>query len=874
MFRTFLLFVLVCVGNVFGVSYEPKAKPYSTVISGNARFTVLTPRVIRLEWSESGEFTDSASLTMVNRKLPKVDYETKEENGSLFIKTEFINLKYKLNSGKFNEANLSIEYSDGSDDVLWQPGLENTQNLLGTTRTLDSHDGDLYKRGKKRAKLKLEQGLLSRDGWTLIDDSKRPLFDDSDWAWVKARDFSQIDWYFFGYGKNYKQALSDFTQIAGRIPMPPRFAFGYWWSKYWAYSDQEMRQLVSEFEDHNIPLDVLVVDMDWHVTEKSDWYVNGKKTYKGNTWTGFTWDDGYFPDYKYFLEWTDDKKLKTALNLHPAAGIQSHESVYKDFAKAMGVDPSTKQTIDFDIVDKNYAQTYFDLVIHPYERAGVDFWWLDWQQWSKTKIEGVNPTFYLNYVHYTDMQRQRNKRPILYHRWGGLGNHRYQIGFSGDTHISWDSLAFQPYFTSTASNVCYGYWSHDIGGHYYGDKDNAELYTRWLQWGAFSPIMRTHATKDSEVERRIWAYPLEYYYPMRDAILLRYSLIPYIYNAAREAYDTGVSIVRPMYYDYSDKDEAYQYKQQFMFGDSILVSPVVKAIAQDKLYAMQEVWLPEGRWVEMQTGAILDGDRVVSRPYMLSEIPVFVKYGSIIPMQPSNRKASEGIGEQLVLTLYGKGNMQTEVYEDNGDSDRYIDDRFATTSVSAVYDKNLKLEISPVKGKYDGMVSKRQYEIRIPASVPPLSVKINGKKVRYSRELSDNSWSYDGNELCTLIRTSECSVKRKTLIEAKFGDYDAELVNGRPGMFKRLMYINKLIQRERHGRKRWDIRAASYTLSDLAGLSQTGYRVEIGCKNRQAVLKELSEFEDECALFRNAVERNMEKNGTYKSICDFVEVIQ
>ena len=123
-------------------------------------------------------------------------------------------------------------------------------------------------------------------------------------------------------------------------------------------------------------------------------------------------------------------------------------------------------------------------------------------------MPGVNPTWWLNYVHFTDQQRE-GKRPLLFHRWGGLGNHRYQIGFSGDTISVWDSLAFQPWFTATAANVGYAYWSHDIGGHMPGAVD-PELYTRWVQFGAFSPILRTHTTKNPDSERRIWAYPEPY----------------------------------------------------------------------------------------------------------------------------------------------------------------------------------------------------------------------------------------------------------------------------------------------------------------------------------------------------------------------------
>src|SRR5260370_34708913 len=214
---------------------------------------------------------------------------------------------------------------------------------------------------------------------------------------------------------------------------------------------------------------------------------------------------------------------------------------------------------------------------------------------------------------------------MIFPRWGGLGNHPYQIGFTGDTSSVWDSLAFQPYFTATAANVLYGYWSHDIGGHMPGE-ETPELYTGWIQWGVFSPIVRTHTTKNPETERRIWAYPAEYAEIMRDAFVLRYALIPYIYTAAREAYDTGIAICRPMYYDYPDANEAYEARNQYMFGNSILVAPIAAPVSRASQLAATSVWLPPGEWFEWATGARLhsapNGNRV-QRNFALDQIPVF-----------------------------------------------------------------------------------------------------------------------------------------------------------------------------------------------------------------------------------------------------------
>ncbi len=565
--------------------YNPVADPKAVVRAGNARFTILTPQLIRMEWAADGKFEDHASLVFLNRRLPVPNFGADRDNlGAVSIKTESLDLTY-TGHGKFTAENLTITFMLNGKKVTWHPGMPDTGNLMGTTRTLDGALGD-------KTKDPIEPGLLSRDGWTLVDDSSRPLFDSADfsfvngegspWPWVMQRPAGdRQDWYFFGYGHDYKQALGDYTLIAGRIPLPPRFAFGAWWSRYWAYSDQELDDLVRGFRQNDVPLDVLVIDMDWHLTFGPSGAGEKPKDQSGHTmgWSGYTWNNLLFPDPAQFLKHIHEEGLKATLNLHPASGVQPWEDAYPAMARAMGIDPATKRYVPFDITNKKFATNYLNLLHHPLEKQGIDFWWLDWQQEDDTKTPGVNPTWWLNYVHFSDQARE-GKRPLLFHRWGGLGNHRYQIGFSGDTISVWESLAFQPWFTATAANVGYAYWSHDIGGHMPGAV-GPELYTRWLQFGAFSPILRTHTTKNPDAERRIWAYPEPYSDIMRGVYHLRYAVLPYIYTEGRRTYDTGVAFLHPLYYDWPEAPEAYSNKEEYVFGVNMIVSPVVAPWRQD-----------------------------------------------------------------------------------------------------------------------------------------------------------------------------------------------------------------------------------------------------------------------------------------------------
>ncbi|MDP4240757.1 MAG: glycoside hydrolase family 31 protein [Bacteroidota bacterium] len=862
----FFLFLLsICLSiSVFARQNNPVANQAATVIAGNARFTILTPGVVRLEYAADGVFEDHATLTFINRNLPVPAFTRKEKGGWLELKTTEFTLRYKLNSGDFNAANLIIDYAANGKKQTWNISKPNNGNLKGTTRTLDGAVGNRY---NNKDTIRLETGLISRDGWVMIDDSHRPLFDNSDWPWVMSRPQKKAqDLYFFVYGTNYKKALYNFSLLAGNMALPPKFTFGIWWSRYWEYSDVELKNLVEEFRLHDVPIDVLVIDMDWHLVNRPEWFDDKgnrlrDQSGEGYGWTGFTWNRSLFPDPKGFLKWTNENHIQTCMNLHPASGIQPHEEQYEAFAKAMGVDPATKKYIPFDITDKKFARNYMDILLHPYEKDGIDFWWLDWQQWGSTKIEGVNPTFYLNYVHTSDMER-RGIRPLIFHRWGGLGNHRYQIGFSGDTKICWESLNYQPYFTATASNVLYGFWSHDIGGHMQPDHYDPELYTRWIQWGAFSPVLRTHCTKDPRIERRIWAYPANNFYAMRDAMKLRYSLFPYNYSNARLAYDSAVSMMRPMYYDYPVNENAYSFPNQYMFGNELLVSPITKPMGKDPvqgdaLYTTQKIWLPKGEWYEWNTGTLIPGDQIIERPFMLDEIPLYVRSGAIIPMQPDMKRIGEKAVDPLIINIFPGKSGKTKVYDDAGNDLGFKKDEFTFTSISFEKKSNLlKAQIQPIEGSYPGMPEARSYEIRLPLTFVPVSVKINGVLMPFNTGTSASGWQYDGSNLMTVIKTDRFKVSEKVEIEIEFPDLDPHQLSGIIGKAEKVFFVSRQVIAS----SQWQFKV--FNFDDITYAGQTLNRISIHPDNNY-ILSEKAKLENSYAPIMNAFEKHKTLNAVH-----------
>ena len=760
---------------------NPKADEKAQVVVGNARFTVLTPQMIRMEWSEDGKFEDRATLTFVNRKLEVPQFKVRQTRSKVTITTSNVTLTY-VKGEKFSAENLSAEILVAGKKVVWHYGDKDSQNLMGTTRTLDRYYGSQDHPRSNRRRSSMEHGILSRAGWTVVDDSERHVFVpvETHWKnWVECRpDGDRLDLYLFAYGHEYTKALKDYTRVAGDIPLPPKYTFGYWWSRYWQYSDNELRDLVETMRSLDIPLDVLIIDMDWHDT----WGFTSKNSKKDEYgqrigWTGYTWKNQLFPSPENFLAWCKKQNLKTSLNLHPASGIQPYEEPYKRFTEAYGWKEEGK-SVPYKMSEQKWADAYFDTILAPIEKQGIDFWWLDWQQWPTSKyVKDLSNTFWLNHTFDHHMAEKGNERPMIYHRWGGLGSHRYQTGFSGDIHICWEALQFLPWFTATASNVGYGYWGHDIGGHMFHKEDkkeiDPELYLRWLQYGVFTPVFKTHCTKDRIIERRIWQFP-NHMFDMRAAMHLRYALVPYIYAAARETFDTGVSMTRPMYYSHPEHDLAYTSKDQFMFGNDLLVAPIVTPADKVTGLATRKVWLPKGeKWFNMVSGKLYEGsDSEIEIHCTLGENPYFAKAGSIIPMYPKSVRNLQGVINTYVLTFVPGGDGEATIYEDDGKSKDYST-AYATTKVTKRTEGNkVVITIAPREGSFEGATATTSYELRMPANYPPKSVRVDGRELKYNRYAEVGEWGYDGYALAPYILIGEIDNAKGCTVEVEFAEAD------------------------------------------------------------------------------------------------------
>ena len=687
---------------------KPVADP-KAVIGGNAskyRFTVLTPGLLRYEWAPDSQFEDRASVFAINRQLPVPSFRQISKNGILEIVTDLFHLIY--NEGEdFSSSSLSVALKGtfGCHSSIWRYG-EECENLGGTARTLDGADG----------RIALGPGVVSKRGYTTIDDSESMLFDAEGFVATRKKGKGRVDGYLFAYGHDYAGAVKALYALSGTQPLLPRWALGNWWSRYYAYSDKEYLALMDRFEEEKIPFSVAVLDMDWHVVDDPMVKASGK-----TGWTGYTWNKDLFPEPEKFLTALHERKLKVTLNDHPADGVQNYEELYPAMAEAMAHSTEHKDPIHFDITDRSFLNAFFDVLHRPLEDQGVDFWWIDWQQGSHSRIPGIDPLWVLNHFHFVD-NKLHHKRPLTFSRYAGPGSHRYPVGFSGDTIVTWDSLAFQPEFTATASNIGYGWWSHDIGGHMFGGKDD-ELSTRWVQLGCFSPILRLHSSNSQWTRKEPWTYGPEAEKVMTKFLRFRHRLLPYLYTMNAQSATEGLPLVRPMYWTYPKLEEAYEVPNQYLFGHSgLLVMPITAPQDPELRLAKTKGWLPPGRYVDIFTGAVYNGGRNLWISRKLEDYPVFAKEGSIIPLDAATEpKNGESTLEEIEILIVIGADGEFELLEDDGRGSSSEEVKWARTPIK-YSQADGKLTIGPTT---NAISDAREWSVKFLALEEPKDIRIS-----------------------------------------------------------------------------------------------------------------------------------------------------
>ncbi len=733
------------------------------VVVGPARFTFLAPDLVRMEWSQQRKWLDWDTAIMQLRspvRAMRVFAET-QQSGAVRIWAAPGSLEiYYRPPAKFGPETLTVVARGvGGERVFtWKPGTADDKNLGGTRYSLDGvREGGLPP---------LPPGLLSRNGFFFIDDSRTPAIDPAtDWL-AERPDPDAQDWYFCWYGLDYRKALRLASDLMGHVYLPPRWALGSWYSRYWPYTDKEEMEIIRRFRELGIPLDILVIDVDWHL----------------HGWESYDWNPDLFPDPEGFLRWVHAQGCKVTLNNHPGY-LPAADSHFADFCRYIGVDPAGRKGIGINLADKRQCEAFFEILHKPLHEQGIDFWWIDG---NAAHFPGLSSQMWTTKVYFEYTERYTGKRGLLFARYGGHGCHRYPVGFSGDTFAQWGVLKYEIGFTSRAGNVLFPWWSHDIGG-FNGNVLPTELYVRWVQFGALSPVLRLHSNHGV---REPWNYGKAGIECARRYFRLRYALIPYIYSCGYRTWQTGEPLCKALYMEWPGLEEAYEHDDEYLFGDALLVAPVAEPAERTRKLALnasgpvvgqaddgdqvayRKVWLPPGQWLDWWTGQVFNGPQTLVYAAPLQRLPMFMRAGYPVVMG----QVTDFVGEKpddtlrVVFAAAEDGERSFMLFEDDGESKAYLQGGGARTLIevkAADNGANQTVVIWPARGSFDGQIDKRRWVIEVRGITRPATVTVNGEALGPIDSKAGEGYIWKPSAGRLTLRLDERPVNEKIIVRVK-----------------------------------------------------------------------------------------------------------
>ncbi|MBV8147220.1 MAG: DUF5110 domain-containing protein [Gammaproteobacteria bacterium] len=410
------------------------------------------------------------------------------------------------------------------------------------------------------------------------------------------------------------------------------------------------------------------------------------------------------------------------------------------------------ERIAFDLSDQKQADIFMRDLHGPLMSEGVDLWWVDGGS-GAAAMSGLNPQLWTNKVFYDFSEQHTHKRAFILGRYGEWGSERYPGFFTGDAYSEWPVLAYEVACSARGGNVLVPYISHDIGG-FHGGKIDFELYARWIEFGTFSAILRMHSAHANPLEgnlRMPWIYGERGIELMRKYFTLRTQLIPYLYTYTRLAHTDSVPMLRPLYLQYPQLEEAYRHPYEYFFGEQMLVAPLVAPGTEQKVY------LPPGEWREFFGGEPYHGDATVMAHYRVEDTPVFVRAGAIIPEQPVSDYSDAKPPDRLLLLVYGGGSASFDLYEDDGVSLDYESQHARTPMTHALgSDGTNRLVIEPTQGAWPGQPPMRSYELHLYTGARPLSISIDGHAA---------PWTWDGARSMAVVMVAARSIRERLQVE-------------------------------------------------------------------------------------------------------------
>jgi len=705
-----------------------------------------------------------------------------QQNGNE-IKAESVSVQYSLNP-------LSLKFLDRSGKILLEmeeDGIkaekDGSYRLVFTKEPGDRYFGlgemfpdygwkfwalsplKLDQNGKKRliwnqhlppSELGLPFILNPRGYAILIDNAFKAEFDFSQKdSFTYSAGGGPLRFYVFAGDSTY-EILDAYSQLTGRSPIPPRWVTGYMQSRYGYMGEKDFRWLMDNFRSRQLPCDVLIFDLEW--------YFAGTKTREINMGE-LQWSTERFRDPLAFQKEMQERGFKTIVIIQPyfTATSRNFSEVKKFSAQNQRGEPyvffglwgSIPESLLIDFTNPG-AQKWYAQKIYELHQTGVDGWWTDL---NEPELDREGMVFYggkdRNAAHNLmalsshkgiyEMYRTQipDERVFIISRSGFVGDWRYGAGiWSGDVTSRWNHLTRNVQMGISSSLSGYSLWASDVGG--FKGTPSAELYTRWMQFGAFCPIFRAHGAHSI---REPWSFGAQTEKDMRALLNLRYQLSPYLYTLFRETYDAGKPVMRAMFLEFPEDEKTYSLSDQYMYGPSFLVAPVTLPGARAR-----SVYLPAGTWTEFWTDKQIQGGRWITASAPLEQIPLFLREGAIVPMAPKMQYAGEKPADPLTLHIYpGSSASSYRLYDDDGSSYKYEQGEFSFLPMEFIPGKESVLKVGPREGKFSGMITP-SYLIVIHHCAKPTGIELEGKKIDEGAGQIENSqssqavWGYDSGK--------------------------------------------------------------------------------------------------------------------------------
>ncbi len=647
------------------------------------RISVLTERLLRLEYSPDGVFNDYETQLVRFRNFPKPEFTVTEDNRFLVIRSKYFTLSYtkekNFDGGKIvPQSNLKVDLNNS--DHSWYYHHPEVRNYKGLFVSLDGNEVDA----------KARNGLYSVDGFASLDDSNTYIYDENHYP--KKREKKGIDLYLFIYGKDFQDALKDYFRLTGYPAMIPRYALGNWWSRDLEYKEEEILEIANHFEKREIPLSVLLLDEAWHPTKLTD----GTKLS-----TGYSFHKGLYPNPTNLIEQLHQKNIKVGLNFNPVQGIYPFEVHYQEIASYFKV--TDNKIISFDPLNPALLNAIYQFMISPLVKMGVDFFWND----MKTNEISLDGLWFLNESLYTNPNTNSNVRKLILARNALLASHRYPIQYTGKTLVGWEMLKKIPMIQGQASNIGVTWISNDVAGNY-GGIEEEELYIRSIELATFGPILRFHAPRGRYYRKEPWRWNARTLEVIDHYLKLRHRLIPYLYSKAYFYHKEGELVIQPLYYDYPWVYDDSNYQQEYYFGE-MLISPILTK--KDNLInrTIHKFFIPEGIWYDFNTGKKFPGNKQYISFFRDEDYPVFVKRGAIVPLNNTNQLNFTGNPDSFEIHIFPGENSTFNLYEDKDDQE----ENHLITQIDYNYlPSNYTVIIRTLEGKRGVVSDYRNYKIR------------------------------------------------------------------------------------------------------------------------------------------------------------------